>query len=525
MVLAYPNTYRVAMSNLGFQAIRQLTDDTPGWTCDRLFLPDDAQGGRAAGQPLRTFDNAAAPTDADLVAFSVSYELDFVNVVRLLRLLGVAELAAERPDDDPLVALGGVMASLNIEPIANFVDLVVVGEGEAALPGVLAAVAATRGQRKSDRLAALSALDGVYVPSLYQPVHDADGRLREIRKAPGALERVRRVIVPDLRGIDTASTVLTPNTEFADMRLVEVSRGCARGCLFCIVPTCLRPTRFRDPEHVLALGRAWHRVGLLGAAASDHPDIERIICDLADDGREVSLSASRSEPLTARGLSALARAGQRTLTLAPETGSQRLRDAIGKRMHSDDVLGTARMAAEAGFRTIKLYFMVGLPGEDDGEPEAILALTEEVCRAARGARVALSVNPFVPKPGTPLQWEPMADVADLRESIARISRGAGRLPGHPRASCEGPRWPVIEALLSRGDRRLGQVLCRVASSAGSPSDYKRALTDEALSVGEYVHRRRDPDECFPWDTLDTGASRDHLWRRRLRMEGEASIGR
>lgn len=499
MVLAYPNLYRLGMSNLGFQTIRQIAAETAGWSCDRLFLPD-ADVSRSPRR-LRTLDFGMAPADADLLAFSVSYELDYVNVARILALSGVPLRQAERDERWPLVAVGGACCSINPEPLADLVDFVCVGEGDEMIPEVLAALRGMAGAARGDVLRALAGIPGVYVPSLP-------------RDGP-----IRRRVAGDLTVHDTATTILTPHTEFADLGLVEVSRGCGRGCLFCVVPTCFGPLRFRPADQIIALAQPFGRVGLLGAAASDHPDIERIIVDLAAQGKQISISASRSEPLSDRVLRTLAQCGQRTLTLAPETGDPRVARAVRKGLSPDDLLRMAERSTRAGFARLKLYFMVGLPLAGDDEVDRLLELAGEVAEAARGLRVSVGVNSFVPKPGTPLQWVAMAPPEALRAKLAEVRRGAHGIAGSPKVSGEGAKWSIVEAALARGDRRWGEVLCRVSETDGTYADYVRAARLSGIDLVAEATRARGRDEALPWEIIDTGVAREVLWRRWQRAWG------
>ena len=499
------------MSNLGVHAVWALINSTPGWAAERAFLPSPELLGehRRTNTPLLTVESARPAAECDLLAFSLSYELDEPNIVRLLKLAGIPIYAEEREEQHPLVALGGACCSLNVEPVAPFFDFVVVGEAEAVLPAVLEVLSARL--RREDALRELAALHGVYVPLFYHARETAQGPELE-KKVPEAALPVIRQAESDLDAHDTATQILTPHTEFAGVRLVEVSRGCPRGCRFCVVPWALRPFRFRSAEKIAALARGTERVGLLGAAASEHPQFEEIVRQLSKQGHELTLSASRTENLSEGALRALARAGMRTLTLAPETADDALRRMLGKQSTAEDFLRVARAAGGCGFRGLRLYFLVGVPGTGADEAEQILSFSAELAAAASGASVTISVGPLIPKPFTPLQWAAMPATEELEEKLRKIARGGRKLRPQVAVSANSARWATIEALLSRGDRALAPCLVRAAEEGASFARWLRIVEEQGLSVAHYVHRARPAEERFPWEVLRVGPPRESLLR-------------
>lgn len=491
--LVYPNTYFVGMSSLGFQAIYHLFNAHPRVLCERAFLPDpdDLAELKRTGDPLVSHESLT-PLDAfDVIAFSVAYELDYLHLARILRLARVPALRQERGPRHPLVMAGGAAVSLNPEPLADLVDLFVLGEAEPVATALLDALA-DPSLGRAERIEAAARLPGVYVP-----------------RSRGFSGPVVRQHLEDLDQAPTYSRLLTPETEFGDLFLVEVSRGCGRACRFCATPQCFWPPRWRRAERILEaarIGLAYRSaVGLVGAAVSDHPEVDAIAKGVVGLGARLSVSSLRADSVTPALVEALAAGGARSLTIAPETGTEALRETIGKPIGDDQVIASLRLAAAAGMREAKLYFMVGLPGEIESDVTAIPALVGRCLREAGLARVTVAAGGFVPKPLTPYERERMLPTAELARRLRQV-REALRRERHVVLALESANWSHVEGVLSRGDRRLGPALVRAEQLGGNLAAWRRALAEAGLEAAEFI-RGRAPDEPLPWDFIRGKRSR------------------
>jgi radical SAM superfamily enzyme YgiQ (UPF0313 family) len=509
--IVYPNRYRTAMSNLGFQAVYALLNAQPDILCERAFLPDpeDLKEYAKSRTQLLSLESQRSLGDFAVIAFSVSFESDYLNIPQIFSLAGIPPFAADRGDSHPLIVAGGAALFLNPEPVAELMDLVCVGEAEALLPPLVALLREEGLQRKG-LLERAATLPGIYVPAFYEISYDGP-RVEAIHNLPGAPPCVTRVWTEELDRHVTGSEIFTPETEFSDMYLIELSRGCPRGCRFCAAGFIYRPYRQRSLAKVKAdvtSALAEHKkLGLVGAAVSDYHGIGELCRYILEQGGKVSVSSLRIDGLDDDLINALKASGHKTVALAPEGGSQRLRDMIKKGIDAEQILTACDRLIENGILNLKLYFIIGLPTETMTDLEEMVSLIMEVrSRVVEAARakgrlgeVTLSVNPFVPKPFTPFQWCGMEDVKSLEGKIRFLQKAVGRL-ANLRLISESPRDAYLQALLSRGDRRLATLLVRAAELG----NWRKGAKEIGLETDQFVYRNISLDETLPWDVIDSG---------------------
>jgi radical SAM family uncharacterized protein len=539
LALAYPDVYEIGMSNLGLAILYELVNRRPEMAAERVYAPwhDMEAAMRAANVPLYSLETRHPLADFDVIGLTLQHELTYTNVLNMLDLAGLPLLSVERSADMPLVIAGG-SCTYNPEPLAPFVDLFVLGEGEEVLIELLEAVAAWKqGPQAGDRpalLRRLATIPGIYVPSLYRVEHHHDGTIRSIEPlCAEAPRRVRKRITAALPPAPTRPIVPTMSIVH-DRAAVEIQRGCSRGCRFCQAGMIYRPIRERSAAEVLGAvdeivaNTGYDEVGLVSLSSSDHSQIREIVQGIlerhAEDGLAVSLPSLRIDSFSVE-LADLIRQQRKTgFTFAPEAGSQRLRDVINKGVTEDDLLATAEAAFGSGWDRIKLYFMLGLPTETDDDIREMARLIREIHHLGRRLRnrrieIGVSVATFVPKPHTPFQWLPLADRATV-EARQRMLVGETRF-SKVRVSWSDWDSTWLEALLSRGDRRLAPVVRRAWelgarfdawSECYEPSLWRRALSESGLDEADYTARERAADEVLPWDHLDVGVSTAFLRR-------------
>lgn len=454
--LVYPNHYTVAMSSLGFQAVYKLFNDQPDVVCERAFLPDRDELAlyEKSGDTLVSLENERPLSDFDVIAFSVSFEPDFINIPRILRLSRIPERSAERNSHAPLIIAGGAAFLMNPEPAADFFDMISFGEGEALIPSLAALLVDQISLGREKVLEGIGKLPGSYIPS-------------------GTCGVLTQKVIAPADAPPSCSVLLTEETEFGNMFLVEVSRGCPRGCRFCAAGFVYQPFRQQPLDVLKSVIREGlqHRstIGLVGAAVSDHKHIEELCHFIVEQGGSPSLSSLRLDRLTPALLDLLAASGHRTLSIAPEGGSQRMRDMIRKNLTSDQILDAAEAVARAGILNLRLYFIIGLPGETDQDLEELIRLTTEVRKRVieqarvhkRLGEITLSVNPFIPKPYTPLQWAGMCPIDELKQKVAWLEKQIRPL-SNVRLKVEDLQGCVLQTLLSRGGRELTPLIVKMS---------------------------------------------------------------
>jgi radical SAM superfamily enzyme YgiQ (UPF0313 family) len=489
VAIIYPNSYFLGMSNLGIHALYSLFNAYRRVVAERVFLPPDGRHAPAAiesGRPL---------TDFAVLAFSVSYELDYFNVAAMLRAGGIPLRAAERDESHPLVIGGGPCITANPMPLAPFFDCLCIGEAEALLPRLVPVLDEGIGGPRQALLQALAGVPGVYVPSM------------------PPTKPVARQWAANLDDFPTTSVVLTEETELGDLYLIEAERGCPRGCRFCLVNTTFAPMRVRSADTILK--QAWQglhqrrRIGLVGPAVTDHPQINEILGGLNRLNAEISVSSLRIGSVSEAILESLARGKARTLTLAPEAGSQRLRDLVNKGTTEAQIMEVADGVARHDFHQVKLYFIVGLPTETDEDCEEIvrlaLAIKERLDRRP-GIRITLNAAPFVPKAGTPFQWLPMAPQETLNRRLG-ILRSSLPLKGI-KLNEESPAWSHVQGALARGDERLAGVIEGMGEI--SLAGWRQAVEEQRLDLDYYVNQRWNTAKALPWSVIDSGTQPEKL---------------
>lgn len=515
VALAFPNTYYVGMSSLGFQTVYRLFNDLDDVVCERVFLPpkQELQAQLRAGTPLVTLESQSPVSEFDVFALSVSFEWDYTNVVTLLRLAGMSPRAAQRGARDPLVVVGGAVTFVNPEPLAPFADVIAAGEGELLVPALIDAL--RRECDRGDLLRRLAAERGFYVPSFYEVRYAPDGRIAafEVKEGTGAPAAVRKAAVKTIERLDPpATSIFTPDTEFGSRFLIEVVRGCANLCRFCWAGYNYLPVRAFPADRILELAaraRAHSsKAGLVSIALCDHPEIERILTGLLDMGYSISPASLRLDDLTEPIVRLLRKSGERSITIAPETGSDRLRRVINKTVTNDEILRAAELIFANDIENLKLYYMIGLPTESEADLVAIRDLTVAMRdimlkhgrSRGRVGRIVGSVNPLIPKPGTAYQWIPMEDPAVTDAKGKRLRHLLSGLD-NVYFNIKSERHSYYQALLSLGDRRVAGAIEAAERNGGQ---WRAAVDESGLDAAFYIFRDRSNDPVLPWDIIEGG---------------------
>lgn len=524
VAIVYPNTYFVGMSNLGLHIIYEEINLRNDSVCERIFLPEkkELEAYDKTKTPLMSVETQRPMHQFDVVAFDVTFEMDYFHIPLMLRHGRVPIMGKDRTEFDPIVIAGGPCATFNPEPFADFIDAFIIGEGEGIVSRVLDIIrdGKMEGLDRHAILRQLANISGVYVPSLYVPIYSDDGEFKGYHIAEGAPKTIKRHFEMLTSGGETV--VATNYTEFGAMYIIEVARGCGRHCRFCMAGYCFRVPRVR-PLDILKEGvdraeKLGKKVGLMGAAISDYPEVDELVTYIRSKDMRYSCASLRADSLTQAVVDGLSDSGQKTITIAPETGSERLRRVINKGISEEHLQNAATLSAKSGIQHMRLYIMIGLPTETDEDIEAIVGLAERtqahMAEVGCKGRLTLSINPFIPKPFTPFQWMAMDNQKTVEKKLQYIKKALQK-NRRIEVLVESPKEAYIQGVLARGDRRLGAVLAACAADRGSKS-FKAEMKAAGLDMEEMNYRERSFDEFLPWSHLDMGMDDGYLqmeWKR------------
>jgi radical SAM superfamily enzyme YgiQ (UPF0313 family) len=506
--LVYPNTYHVGMSNLGFQGIYGLLNKRDDVVCERAFLPDerDIEEYIRTETPIFSYESKRPLNRFDVVAFSISFENDYPNILKILDIAKIPFSSSERNEYHPLLIAGGVCCFFNPEPIAPIFDVIFIGEAEESLNefiDIYSRIQNTEDRRQIKESA--MAIEGIYVPEFYQTDYDNDGTILKRVPINNAPEKIKRRYIKDLSISPVTTTIITPEAEFSEMYLVEAMRGCPWKCRFCLVGHIYTPTRKKDLDTItVEIERAKEitpKIGLIGPSLTDYAHIKDVLCI---EGVDFSITSLRASERSAELVELLK--GRKSVSIAPEAGTERMRRVVNKKITEKDILDTSKLILNAGIENLRLYFIIGLPTETDEDVSGIIEIVKKVRRISNRGNIILSVSAFVPKPFTPFQWHPMERLDSVKEKLKFI-KNALRDEKGVKVFHDVPKYAHMQGLFSMGDRRVFNVLKAMVKT----DDYRSACSQAGVDMDFYIFRKKDFNENLPWDFIDTGISKEKLW--------------
>ncbi|MDL1963458.1 MAG: TIGR03960 family B12-binding radical SAM protein [Deltaproteobacteria bacterium] len=514
IALVYPNKYHVGMSNLGFQTVYHLLNNIENVVCERAFLPDTTD---LPGARITTIESGKQISDFDIISFSISFENDYPNLLTILKKANIPLHSSDRGTPHPLVIAGGVACFLNPEPVSSFIDCFLIGEAELMLPQFIDSFDNNISRRSLLKNIARK-VSGAYVPAFYESTYNKDGTIRSFEPLLDVPAKIRRTYIEDLSRVSTCSSIITPHTTFDNTFLIETGRGCPHGCRFCSAGYIYRPPRFRPfpvIEKCLKQGiLLTNKIGLVGAAVSDFPEIKELYDYVNNKDIRLSFSSLRADSLCPELISLLRQSKVKTATIAPDAGSERMRRVINKGITEEEILNATEALVAGGIPNLKLYFMIGLPTETMDDVEAVIKLCKKIKQQfltvsrsmKRIGEITVSLNSFVPKPFTPFQWTAMDDEQTLKKKIKMIKHGLKKV-ANIRVHVDIPRWAFIQAMFSRGDRRISGILTLANENQGN---WAQTLKETLINPDFYALRERSLDELLPWDFIDHGVTKSFL---------------
>lgn len=504
--LIYPNTYYIGMSNLGFQGIYALLNSRSDVVCERAFLPDeeDREDYLRTGSEIVSMESKRALNRFDIIAFSVSFENDYPNIYEILRFSRIPLIASDRKGKGyPLLIMGGICAFFNPEPLAEIFDICFIGEAEEMLNDFLDIF---KPSKSIDELfkEALK-IEGIYIPRFYE-VRYSNGSIAERKPLDGAPEIIRKRTLKDLSSSPLKHSIITKETEFSEMYLIEAMRGCPWSCRFCVTGYVYKPVRRKPYDIIVEELRslnAIRRFGLIGPSLSDYPDIKKVL-QIGDV--EFSITSLRASNKSVELVKLLK--GLKTVSIAPEAGTERLRRVINKKITEEDIIETARaILSQEGIENLRLYFMIGLPTEKTEDIEGIIELVKRIRELSQKGNIVLTISTFVPKPFTPFQWHPMERIGIIKERLKIIKKAL--LPSKGiKVFHDVPKYAYMQGLFARGDRRIARVLIKMKNGM----NWEKACLEAGIDVDYYLLRERRFEEKLPWDFIDCGISKEALWK-------------